>query len=177
MRRLFLILVTTATGIVLYAQEYAPLKYDTQAELEADIWKSGGELYVTDFPVPSSDAPKGYRPFYISMFNRHGARFAHNENIYGTLRKVLSDAHEAEQLTETGERLYRQYNSFYPKVAFPRRWANPERPGAVEENRRPSLFSIPGSIQRKNIGHSRLHKRAKGSAEHVLFSGRDPHAG
>ena len=118
MRRLFLILVTTATCIVLYAQEYAPLKYDTQAELEADIWKSGGELYVTDFPVPSSDAPKGYRPFYISMFNRHGARFAHNENIYGTLRKVLSDAHEAGQLTETGERLYRQYNSFYPKVAF-----------------------------------------------------------
>ncbi len=37
MRRLFLIFVTTAIGIVLYAQEYAPLKYLTLAESEADI--------------------------------------------------------------------------------------------------------------------------------------------
>lgn len=52
-----------------------------------------------------SPAPSGYKPFYISYFGRHGARFALSDDIYEKIHKVLLEAHNAGKLNDRGEKL------------------------------------------------------------------------
>lgn len=102
----------------LSSQEHAPYRFDTLAEILADLDKAGGELYMYDFPEDVSPAPpKGYKPFYISLFGRHGARYVHETGLYSELRKLFVGASEDSRLTKEGERLHKLYEDFYTKVA------------------------------------------------------------
>lgn len=66
-RRLFLPLVV----LLLAATADAQSAYD---EIKADIDKAGGVYFMYPFDTPSATpAPKGYEPFYISHYGRHGA--------------------------------------------------------------------------------------------------------
>ena len=68
-RRLFLPLVV----LLLAATADAQSAYD---EIKADIDKAGGVYFMYPFDTPSATpAPKGYEPFYISHYGRHGARY------------------------------------------------------------------------------------------------------
>ncbi len=101
-----------------YGVREAVLKYDTRAEMMADENLLGGEYYMYPLDdVKITPAPKGYRPVYISHIGRHGARYGLGDSVYETVRKVLSDAHQAGKLTEAGEDLYSRYEKFYPTVA------------------------------------------------------------
>ena len=60
-------------------------------------------------------APKGYSPFYISHYGRHGSRYAWNSNTYTLLKKVLDAATDSRSLTPRGQRLYDDFNAFYLK--------------------------------------------------------------
>lgn len=103
---------------VLLSQEYAPKRFDTISEIEADMNKAGGELYVCDFPDKiSAKPPKGYKPFYISLFGRHGARYVHETRLYSELRKLFVQADKDGRLTKEGERLHKLYGDFYKQVA------------------------------------------------------------
>lgn len=92
--------------------------YDTRSEIMDNLQKAGGEYYMyeTDLPDPTP-APRGYKPFYVSHFGRHGARYALDEDVYETLRDLLARAHEDTVLSGKGEDLYRRYEAFYPRVA------------------------------------------------------------
>ena len=93
-------------------------KYDTKAEMMADLNRTGGEYFMYSFDdVRLTPAPKGYKPVYISHIGRHGARYAISDPIYENLRKVFTDAHSAGKLTEAGESLMARYEAFYPSVA------------------------------------------------------------
>ena len=93
--------------------------YDTRSEIMANLRKAGGEYYMYEMDLPApTPAPKGYKPFYISHFGRHGARYALDEGLYERLRNLLSQAHADGILTEKGEELYCRYESFYPRVAY-----------------------------------------------------------
>ena len=100
------------------AQENEPTRYDTQAEILATPAKTAGEYsaYDTHLPPPTKP-PKGYKPVYISHFGRHGSRYALSETIYEQLRGIFAKAHADGKLTYRGERLYQDYEAFYPKVA------------------------------------------------------------
>lgn len=50
-------------------------------------------------------APKGYKPFYISHFGRHGSRYAFTD-IYHYVDTLLAMAEKEGQLTEYGKMLY-----------------------------------------------------------------------
>ena len=101
------------------AQEYAPFKYDTESEIYDNIWKSGGELYMYDFPEEDDiKTPKGYKPFYISMFGRHGARYVHETGMYSDVYSILSSAHNEGKLNSEGELLFERYKDFFNKVAY-----------------------------------------------------------
>ena len=68
-RRLFLPLVV----LLLAATAGAQSAYD---EIKADIDKAGGVYFMYPFDTPSATpAPKGYEPFYISHYGRHGSRW------------------------------------------------------------------------------------------------------
>lgn len=63
--------------------------------------RAGGVYYAypTDEIAPDygSKAPKGYKPFYVSHFGRHGSRYLINDDDYTRLMKVLDKAHAAER--------------------------------------------------------------------------------
>ena len=60
-----------------------------------------------------SKAPRGYKPFYISHYGRHGSRTAWNSGTYDLIHKVFTQAHEENRLTAKGEEFYRKYEDFY----------------------------------------------------------------
>lgn len=73
-----------------------------------------GLIYVYDFKAepPMTPAPKGYKPFYISGFNRHGARFAMKEQ-YEMVKNALEAGAKAGVLTPLGEQFHKAYGLFY----------------------------------------------------------------
>ena len=53
-----------------------------------------------------SDAPKGFEPFYISHFGRHGSRFDTQATSKLHIMEVLQKYHDKGMFTETGEQMY-----------------------------------------------------------------------
>ena len=83
-----------------------------------DPLKAAGSFYVYDGnSLPAlTPAPKGYKPFYISHFARHGARWCTSE--YDALHDWLAKASEAGVLTDAGKEFCARYETFYQKVRF-----------------------------------------------------------
>jgi hypothetical protein len=79
----------------------------TKEEFMSDIRHAGGifqqYIYVK---TPVTQAPEGYKPFYISHYGRHGCRWLDSKENYNRPNKILSDAHSANKLTPLGESLY-----------------------------------------------------------------------
>lgn len=92
----------------------AAQNYGVMDEVRSDFRKLGGmegpHRFELSAPTP---APKGYKPFYISHYGRHGQRYASSSSTYTVLRDVLSKAHSEGALTEFGEKFYNDYESFY----------------------------------------------------------------
>lgn len=57
--------------------------------------------------------PKGYEPFYLTHYGRHGSRWLIGDWEYTDAMGVLERAHEQGKLTERGELLRQQLNAFY----------------------------------------------------------------
>lgn len=67
-----------------------------------------------------SPAPKGYEPFYLSHYARHGSRWLISDWEYSDAIGVMERAYAAGKLTERGELLREQLNEFY-KTTIKRR--------------------------------------------------------
>ena len=79
-------------------------------QIKADPRKS----YGTDYPYPHAavnltKAPKGYKPFYISHYARHGSRYYWTPALYIELDSTLKTAHQNHQLTPQGEVFYNKF--------------------------------------------------------------------
>ncbi|MDE6199548.1 MAG: histidine phosphatase family protein [Muribaculaceae bacterium] len=89
--------LTCITG---YSQKARQEVADTPA-------KAGGVYYA--YPVTESNntpAPKGYTPFYISHYGRHGSRYLISDKDYSDVIDVMRKAHDAGKLTSKGEEAY-----------------------------------------------------------------------
>lgn len=72
-------------------------------EIAATPGKAGGVYYA--YPTESSQntpAPKGYRPFYISHYGRHGSRYLISDNDYRTVMERFRRADSLGVLTPLG---------------------------------------------------------------------------
>lgn len=58
-----------------------------------------------DKSVKYTKAPKGYKPFYISHYGRHGSRYHHSADEYNYIFETLQKADAAKALTLDGKRL------------------------------------------------------------------------
>lgn len=72
------------------------------------------KAYGTDYPyqqdaVQLTKTPKGYRPFYISHYARHGSRYYWSDKLYKDLDTLLTVAHERHLLTAEGEAFHDQF--------------------------------------------------------------------
>ena len=76
----------------------------TREAILEDIARTGGVYYA--YPVKEAIAtppPKGYKPFYISHYARHGSRWIQSEQDYKTVVDIFEKAHQAGALTALGE--------------------------------------------------------------------------
>ena len=76
-----------------------------------------GLYYVYDYKAKPvmTPAPKGYKPFYISHYGRHGARYCERE--FDSLAVWLDKAATAGVLTEKGCHFNSLYKPFYAKAS------------------------------------------------------------
>ena len=73
-------------------------------QLKADPRKSYGTDYPYLLETPTlTKAPKGYKPFYISHYARHGSRYYWSSSLYKEIDTLLPVAHNKQWLTDTGE--------------------------------------------------------------------------
>ena len=88
-------------------------------EIAANPGKSGGVYYVYTYDNPVlTPAPKGYKPFYISHYGRHGSRWLLHDSEYGRVKRVYDGGIDrggdlsplgAEQHREIAARMYRNF--------------------------------------------------------------------
>ena len=98
-------LVLFFVAVSLSAQTVSPLD-----ELKADPRKAYGTDYPYSFEkVKLTKAPKGYKPFYISHYGRHGSRYYWSDRLYYELDSLLTKAHQKQLLTAEGEAFYNKF--------------------------------------------------------------------
>lgn len=107
MKRITIVLLVCLTTMFCWAQQADPL-----GQLKAQPRKA----YGTDCPylfeqTPMTKAPKGYTPFYISHYGRHGSRYNWNDKLYLNLDTLLSKAHRLHILTPAGEAFYGKFQT------------------------------------------------------------------
>ena len=110
MKKLSLLILAGAAFFVAPAQT-------TREEVYQTPEKAGGVYYA--YPVSESlntPAPKGYKPFYISHYGRHGSRYLINDEDYSNVINVLSEAKEHNALSPLGEDVLNRLQEIWPEA-------------------------------------------------------------
>ena len=110
MKKLMTLFAGLLSCLLLQAQQY-----DVVEKVQADIRKAygmEGPHRLDEFGT-LSPAPRGYKPFYISHYGRHGSRYAWNDDTYTLIRDVFKKAAEKDVLTPYGKEFARKYMEFW----------------------------------------------------------------
>lgn len=92
---------------------------NVREEVVADWLKCSGLDNVYNLsPKPSTPAPKGYEPVYVSHYGRHGSRYAYTDKAYTVMLDMLREAAPAGNLTERGEKLRKDLEEFWEKSQY-----------------------------------------------------------
>ena len=84
----------------------------TTEALKEDYSRAGCLFHSYEFnEIIDTKAPKGFKPFYISHYGRHGSRFHTTESVFIEALHALSTAKEESNLTEAGAHLLKQIDS------------------------------------------------------------------
>lgn len=106
MKKIFTSFILALVAMNLWAQGDSVLD-----QLKSDPKKSYGNdypyLYKHDGEL--TKAPKGYKPFYISHYSRHGSRYYWNESLYTQLDTILTKANQEDVLTDEGKAFYNRF--------------------------------------------------------------------
>ena len=104
MKRLTNILFALALTTGLTAQT-------AREEIAANKYLAGSNyLDYDNYPATQqlTPAPKGYVPFYMSHYGRHGSRWLISTDSYTSVTRPLQQAQKAGKLTPKGEEVLRQ---------------------------------------------------------------------
>ena len=105
MKRILATFLTALCAVGALAQNVPALE-----QLQADPRKAYGTDYPYGFKMePITPAPQGYKPFYISVYARHGSRYYWNDRLYTQLDTLLLEAHDQQLMTEEGEAFYTRF--------------------------------------------------------------------
>jgi len=108
MKRTLLICLGLALSLFLQAQPASRFSDAEDPEfmglLQQNIFRAGVVTNPYEYlPVAETPVPKGYKPFYISHYGRHGSRSDWAGSGYGYVLDCFNRAYEAGLLTEDGE--------------------------------------------------------------------------
>jgi hypothetical protein len=86
----------------------------TKKEVMANILLTGGNYYC--YPAPNdryTPAPEGYKPFYISHYGRHGARYMTSNDAYDYSIAIMDSAKSCGALTTFGKDVLKRLEIAY----------------------------------------------------------------
>lgn len=108
MSRIFSLLLWLSICLCGYAQ-------DAKEEIFADINKAGAVYYAYPVTTPQhvTAPPKGFEPFYVSHYGRHGSRYLISDNDYQRMLRLMQKAHDAQALTPLGEDVLRRIKQLW----------------------------------------------------------------
>ncbi len=148
MKKTILILITMLTAVMAWAQGSAALE-----QLKADPRRSYGMDYPYTFSTRQlTKAPKGYKPFYISHYGRHGSRYYWNATLYQELSTLLATAHEKHLLTSEGEAFHERFMAAKSELTAgvselsDLGWDQHQRIARVMYNNFPEVFKRGGNV-------------------------------
>lgn len=105
MKRILTTLLVALWSLAALAQQIPALE-----QLKADPRKAYGTDYPYGFKTePVTPSPRGYKPFYVSVYARHGSRYYWNDRLYNQLDTLMKAAHEKNLLTDEGEAFYARF--------------------------------------------------------------------
>lgn len=96
MKRIIVPFILAAVAMTAFAQT-------SREEIAENLNKSGGVYYA--YPTVKADntpAPKGFKPFHISHYGRHGSRYLIGDNDYVWIADLMHKADSANALTPLG---------------------------------------------------------------------------
>lgn len=103
MKRRFIAIVAFAFTLTISAQK-------AKEEIKQNVCLSASNYLA--YPEPEqkrlTPAPKGYKPFYISHYGRHGSRYLIDRNDYDWTVEVMSEADNKGKLTDLGKDVLRR---------------------------------------------------------------------
>ena len=74
--------------------------------------RAANNMHSYEFdPIQDTPAPKGFKPFYISHYGRHGSRYEQNSTFARTAQQAFSFLDRMGLLTQEGKDLYEQVNT------------------------------------------------------------------
>lgn len=83
----------------------------TFEEISADLNKAGGVyLAYPKVEAKQTPAPKGYKPFYVSHYGRHGSRYLLGDRDYNWIIKLMEKAETVNGLTPLGHDVLKRLN-------------------------------------------------------------------
>ena len=110
MKRVVFIFVVVAACLGIYAQT-AREEISANKYLAASNYLDYNRQFSQEALTP---APKGYEPFYLSHYGRHGSRWLVGNEEYTNPLEILRDAYKHGKLTELGVQTLKKLEEFYP---------------------------------------------------------------
>lgn len=107
--------------ILLLAGPLAVSQPLTRPQLENELQRNPEKMFGYFLNYPTSGfhqtaPPKGFKPFYLSHYGRHGARRTHQEALYDVVLAELNSAHEKGNLTTHGEDVRKRVQVAYDEA-------------------------------------------------------------
>ena len=106
-------LAAASTASMLFAQQDWS---KARQEIHDNIRLSASNLLAYVDPTEAdvlTPTPKGYEPFYMSHYGRHGSRWLCGDDEYLDVLVPLRKAHDLSKLTATGEQMLADVEKFY----------------------------------------------------------------
>ena len=118
-----LFIALLAAALITACKSFTPQTPPEHVDYLMELAEHPEYLDGTDYLCPTghvdlTPAPAGYKPFYISHYGRHGARYAWQSDIYKRLHKVLGKAEEEDNLTDLGKDWRARFEQLYPDVKY-----------------------------------------------------------
>ncbi len=147
-KRIITSLLFVFTSLTIWAQVVPAFD-----QLKADPKKAYGNDYPYQFKMTAlTKAPRGYKPFYISHYARHGSRYYWNDKLYKDLDTLLTKAHEKHLLTAEGETFYGKFMAAKSELMTgiseltQRGWEQHQQIARTMYNRFPQVFKKGGNV-------------------------------
>ena len=117
MKRLTTIMLAALMTLTMTAQS-------AREEIMANKYLAGSNYLDYDHQLSDkalTPAPKGYVPYYMSHYGRHGSRWLISENSYTSVTEPMQKARKAGKLTAKGEEVLQLIEAFVklPEPNFP----------------------------------------------------------